>query len=207
MSKDKNWLGNKTSVHSIIGASSHSETEREKDDYYATHPTAIDDLFKREDFSDNIWEPACGEGHLSKRMEHFGKDVYSTDIIDRGYGDGTLNFLDSDREWKGDIITNPPYKYAKEFVIKAMQSIPEGNKVAMFLKLLFLESKGRIELFEKYPPKTIWVYSERQITAKNGNKEYFEGSSAVCYAWFIWEKGFKGYPKVKWIKNSQSKLL
>ena len=196
---NKNWTGNQNSVHSIIGASSHSETDRQKDDYYATHPKTIDDLFSVEDFSEHIWEPATGGGHLSKRMEQLGKNVYSTDLVDRGFGDEFFDFLESDREWEGDIITNPPYKYAKEFVIKSMQSIEEGNKVAMFLKLTFLESIGRIELFKKYPPKRVWVYSKRQITAKNGKPEYFEGSSAVCFCWFVWEKGFTGDPKIKWI--------
>ena len=60
-----------------------------------------------------------------------------------------------------DIITNPPYKIAKEFVEHALEVITEGHKVAMFLKLTFLESKKRRELFEKYPPKVIYVSSSR----------------------------------------------
>lgn len=37
--------------------------------------------------------------------------------------------------WDGDILTNPPYKYAKEFIEHAMTIIPDGRKVFMFLKL------------------------------------------------------------------------
>ena len=54
--------------------------------------------------------------------------------------------------FNGDIITNPPYKYAKEFVEKALEVIPKGNKVAMFLKLQFLEGKARRKMFETSPP-------------------------------------------------------
>ena len=31
----------------------------------------------------------------------------------------------------------------------------------------------------------------------NGDFEAF-GSSAAAYAWFVWEKGFKGETTVKW---------
>ena len=100
-----------------------------------------------------------------------------------------------------DIITNPPYKFAKEFVEHALDIVDDGRKVAMFLKLTFLESKSRRALFERYPPKRIWVFSERVQCAKNGDFEtYKQGvGTAVAYAWYIWEKGYKGETTVGWI--------
>tara|TARA_R100001530_G_scaffold75953_1_gene53307 strand:- start:286 stop:885 length:600 start_codon:yes stop_codon:yes gene_type:complete len=198
----KNWTGNKKSVYTPIGASSHSEKEREKFDYYATDPSAIDDLFDREQFSENIWECACGEGHLSKRMlelgSFYGLNVFSSDIIDRGYGQ-VADFLSIEwQEWNGDIITNPPYKYAQDFVEKSLQIIPTGNKVAMFLKLTFLEGQKRKQMFLNAPPKKIYIYSKRKQCAKNGRFDKFT-SSAIAYAWYVWEKGFKGKPKIEWI--------
>lgn len=74
----------------------------------------------------------------------------------------------------------------------------DSVKVAMFLKLTFLESKARQKLFEKYPPKTIYVFRNRVDCWKNGIKPD-KPSKAVCYAWFVWEKGFKGDPVIKWI--------
>lgn len=68
----------------------------------------------------------------------------------------------------------------------------------MFLKLQFLEGKQRKELFKKYPPKVVYVSSSRLICAKNGDFSEYK-SSAVAYAWFVWEKGFKGDPIIKWI--------
>lgn len=67
----------------------------------------------------------------------------------------------------------------------------------MFLKLTFLESKSRKQLFEQYPPKTIWVSSSRINCAKNGDFDKYP-SSAVAYAWYIWEKGYTGDTVVKW---------
>ena len=88
MAEKRDWTGNSRSTFSILGASNHSEKEREIDDFYATDPDAVSVLFLHESFSDKIWECACGSGALSKRMEQLGKQVMSTDLIDRGFGRG-----------------------------------------------------------------------------------------------------------------------
>lgn len=197
----KDWTGDKNSIFKTLGASNHTDKERQKHDYYATEPRAIELLLEVEEFSNHIWECACGEGHLSKVLVERGYNVRSTDLIDRGYGEGGVDFLAQSEPFDGDIITNPPYKYASEFVYKALDLIPEGRKVAMFLKLQFLEGKKRKELFLKHPPKVIYVSSSRLLCAKNGEFEQMRagGGSAVAYAWFVWVKGFKGDTIVKWI--------
>ena len=108
MSKNKDWTGNQNSIYKTLGASNHTEKNREENDYYATEPKAIDLLCQVEKFHEWILEPACGEGHLSKRLIENGYQVYSSDLIDRGYG-MQFNFLET-KSWHGDIITNPPYK-------------------------------------------------------------------------------------------------
>lgn len=186
----RDWIGNNKSAYSCNGASNHSEQEREENDFYATDPKAVEMLLELMNFNRFILEPACGKGHISKVLEKRGYEVTSFDIVDRGYElDKKLDFLKYDGKWRGDIITNPPYKYAKEFVEKALEIVEVGSKVAMFLKLTFLEGKARRDLFDKYPPKFIYVSS-------NGN--FSKNENAVAYAWYIWEKGFKGEPTVRW---------
>ena len=194
----KDWTGNSKAIYSTIGASNHSDSIREENDFYATDPRAVEILLENESFAPNILEPACGAGHISKVLEAHGYDVTSHDLIYRGYGvDESINFLEDTPHFNGDIITNPPYSYAREFVETALDIIDTGNKVAMFLKLTFLEGKGRKELFKKYPPKTIYVFSGRVNCGKNG---VFDGpASAVAYAWFVWEKGFTGDPSIRWV--------
>lgn len=196
------WVGNGNSVYKTLGASNHTNKEREKDDYYATDPIAIDKLLTVERLNENVWECACGAGHLSKRLERFGYNVKSTDLIDRGYGKTGVDFLAQTEMFAGDILTNPPYKYAMEFVLKALELIPDGYKVFMFLKLTFLEGKTRYnELFKKFPPTSIYVFSERVLCAKNARFDEMKagGGSAVAYAWFVWQKGFRGVTEVLWI--------
>lgn len=197
----KDWTGNKNSIYKTLGASNHTDKQRQSEDYYATDPKAAELLLELETFSSNIWECACGEGHLSKVFEDAGYNVRSTDLIDRGFGEAGVDFLSPDIiEWDGDIITNPPYKYAQKFIEKALEIVPKGNKVAMFLKVQFLEGKSRKELFRRYPPRTVYVSSSRILCAKNGEFEMFKasGGSAVAYAWFVWEKGFDGDTNIKW---------
>lgn len=196
----QDWTGNSNSIFKIIGASNHTDADRQTEDYYATDPKAVEFLLQNEHFHLRIWECACGQGHISKVLEKHGHNVISTDLTYRGYGlDKSLDFLHTDvRDFDGDIITNPPYKYAKEFVEKAIDVIKCRRKVAMLLKLTFLEGKARQQMFRKYPPKTIYVFSSRIKCAKNG---VFSDAApnAVAYAWFVWEKGFSGNPQIKWI--------
>lgn len=195
--KNKDWTGNTNSIYVTMGASNHSNLDREENDFYATEPKAIELLLDLEKFDNNIWECACGEGHLSKELVKKGYNVKSTDLINRGYGRGGVDFLKCKDVFYGDIITNPPYKYAKEFVYKAIDLIPTGNKVIMFLKVQFLEGKARKELFKTNPPKKIYISSSRLNCAKNGEFEKYP-SSAIAYAWFIWEKGYSGETVVRW---------
>lgn len=196
----KDWTGNAKSTFVTLGASNHSTTEREDNDFYATEPKALELLLDLEDFDPYVWECACGKGHLSEVLKKRGYIVRSTDLIDRGYGESGIDFLQCNEKHNGDIITNPPYKYAQQFVEQALEIIPDGNRVAMFLKLTFLESKNRREMFERYPPEYIYVSSSRLQCAKGGDFETYKqsGGTAVAYGWFIWRKGFTGEPRVRW---------
>ena len=192
---------NKKSIYKMLGASNHTEEERQKEDYYATDPIAVELLLDLETFNKDVWECACGEKHMSNVLEKRGFNVRSSDIIKRCDDIEEYDFLKNENiEWNGDIITNPPYKYAEEFVYKALQIIPTGNKVAMFLRLQFLEGKKRKQLFTNFPPSKVLISSSRIICAKNADFEKMKqgGGSAVAFAWIIWEKGFKGDTIIKW---------
>lgn len=200
---NKDWTGNKKSIWSALAANNHSEAIRESNDFYATDPKALElflDKLNQDGikFHNDIWECACGEGNLSKVLEKRRYNVISSDLIDRGYGK-ILDFFEINKlvtfdEWgneerieiingpfKGDILTNPPYSKAKEFVEHALDILADGYYAVFFLKIQFLEGKSRKKLFEKYPPKYVYVHSERQKCAINNEFDKVK-SSAVCYA-------------------------
>ncbi len=188
-------------VFTTMGASNHSKDDREQNDYYATDPKAIDFLLQDCPIKFltevPILEPCCGGGHLAKRLQDLGYFVQAQDLFDHGYGFIGHDFLYSFDKWQGNIITNPPYKYAKEFVEKALDVVSDGNIVAMFLKLSFLEGKGRKKMFLRNPPRFLLVSASRMLCGKNGSFDYAQGS-AVGYGWYVWVKGYTGRPEILW---------
>ena len=189
----KDWVGG-GSVVKMLGASNLCEDERQEHDYYATDPEVVKMLLELESFK-KVLEPSCGEGHISKVLIDAGIKTKSSDLIDRNFG--VVKDFFTYEKWKGDIVTNPPYSMAKEFIEHSLSIIPKGRKVAMLLKLQFLEGQKRRELFAKYPPQTVYVSSKRITCAKNGDFDGV-GSSAIAYAWFVWVRGNTKAPKIKW---------
>lgn len=181
----------------MLGSTTVVGAEREQHDFYATEPKAVELLLDEEKFQSNILEHCCGMNHITDVLQNRGYQVHTSDLIDRGVGAEIKDFFDYE-SWSGDIITNPPYSKALEFVEHGLKVIKDGSKVAMFLKIQFLEGKKRKKFFKQFPPKYIYVASGRLRCAKNGDFESYT-SSPVCYAWFVWEKGFQGEPSVRWI--------
>lgn len=201
---DKDWTGNQKSLFIQLGASNHSEGEREPNDYYATDPWAIDCLKEKIDLPHIILEPSCGEGHLSKRLEALGHKVYSYDKIDRGYGKVQDYFL---MEKLPDgcecIVTNPPFKHLTDFVLKSLELLPDGGLCCMFVKTTTLEGVERWEkIYRNCPPHKVLQCVRRILCAKNGDFDAIKSSASV-YAWFVWRKGFTGLPTIEWINTGQ----
>lgn len=147
-------------VFKPIGSSNHTPDKRAEYDYYATDPQAVEMLLQMETFAPVIWEPACGEGHISKVLQAHGHEVISTDLIYRGFGEPEpMDFLtETFPDFEGDIITNPPYSAGLEFVERALETVRPGGKIAMFLKVQFLEGKRRGDFFAKTPPPELFTY-------------------------------------------------
>lgn len=200
-------MNSKHSMVRILGSTAHGHEEREVLDFYATDPNSLRLFLQklREDgikLNKNIWEISCGDGAISDHLKHLGYSVFCSDIVNRkNKCDAKLDMTKNVKglTFCGDILTNPPYKHAKDFIEKSIDMINPGSKVIMYLRLQFLEGKKRRALFERYPPKYIYVHTERQMTYKNNDPAERKKGSAVCFAWFIWEKDYTGDPRVRWI--------
>jgi len=208
MSKD--WNGNKGSNLTTNGFANLASTEREQNDYYATDPQAMDMLLEFGIPFERVWENAVGGWHLANVLEnHYLLSKASDLIIRRPFEDEAseetiqtevIDFLNYDKpnSWDGDIITNPPFKFAKDWAIKSIETVTDGHYVALFLPVRYLEGKARrIELFDKFPPKFVYVSSSRIKAAMNGNFDVIK-SSAVTYTWIIWQKGYTGETVLRW---------
>ena len=184
-------------IYRTLGASNHADHDREADDLYCTHPSAVEALCDLETFSPEIWEPCAGLGHIADTLRSRGYKVRESDILTRGRDIEKLDFLQCNERVDMDIVSNPPYKIATPIIRKAMEVVSNGNRVAMWLRILFLESMERKKLFEEFPPTQVWISSKRIPCAMNGDFENIS-SSAQGYMWLIFQKGYQGETKIGW---------
>lgn len=178
-------------------------------DFYTTNPAAVRQFIDRH-YGGNLpkghyLEPCVATGNIAEVIKEYGSTVTGVDIDDYGYP-GTIvqNFLD----WKTDeifdgVITNPPFMLAEEFIRKSLKLLKDGGEAAFFLKIQFLECEKRRDLYEELPPKYIYVNTKRVPTwAENQKLDPKTGkpwATTMCTAWYVWQKGFKGEPIVRWI--------
>ena len=175
------------------------DENREALDFYATDKRAIEELLNREKFKTTVYEPACGQGHIGKVLKEHVYEVKATDICYRGYGEEKEVDFFTVKENTLDIVTNPPYFCADKFIKHALEISKSGTKIAMLFRLAFLEGQKRYELFKKYPPERVYVFSKRLNCAKNAEFEKYK-SSAIAFSWFVWEVGYAGVTELRWIK-------
>ncbi len=188
-------MKNKGSLAAISGASNLSNNERQANDFYATPGKATLFLLENHKFNKKILEPCCGQGHISKILLSKGYAVTSSDLINRGYGQSGVDFLQDYVWFQGDIITNPPFSKAIECLEQAFNIIEDGHQVAFFLKTIFLHTLKRGVFLERNPPLKILIFSRRiRCIPGNeiGNKEFKIDGGGMDYSWFIFKKGHLG---------------
>lgn len=164
-------------------------------DFYPTPSWATYALMENESFRGEIWESACGDGAMSTVLENTGAKVHSSDLFDRGYGEAGVDFRAASRKFE-NIITNPPFNAAEEFVHSGLRLA--GRKFALLLRLAFLEGAGRQHsIFKKAAPSKVWVFSERiTFYPKNAVQK---GSGTTAYAWFVWDQDHSGPTELCWL--------
>lgn len=180
-----------------------NHADREVDDFYATPPEEVENILEREKLYGTILDNSCGEGHITRVVkEKYPKNtVIATDLVNRGYGLGGLDFLDESYPYKtvDTIIMNPPFKYIEEFVNKSLEIA--DKKIVLFARMQFLESQTRYEnIFKDNKPNRIYIYVDRVACAKNGN---FDNalSSNMAFAWFVWDK-VEDDTQIEWIRRA-----
>jgi hypothetical protein len=141
---------------------------------------------------------------MSKVLEEYFGAVTSSDAYIYGYG-VVRDFLRqpytaNSRDW---VITNPPFRLAEEFVLRALDVARVG--VAILARTVFLESVGRYKaIFEARPPSKFAQFSER-VPMLRGRLDK-TGTTATGYAWFIWEKRKRRAPQLMWIPPCRRRL-
>lgn len=201
-------------VFTLLGASNHYG-ERQEDDFYATIPIAVEKLLDKFveleiSYPEAVIEPSVGNGNIIKTIlkspnwENIPNKCF--DIVDRGYP-GTIvrDFLSVERgdflQGKNYIFANFPYKDITEHTVHSLNLLNDGEYLFSLAKIQFLEGKKRYEnIFKENPPKYIMPFVERINCYKNNINT--GAVSAMCYAWYVFEKGFNENPEIIWITGS-----
>lgn len=174
---------------------------RKSFDFYPTPRSSVEALLQSEIFSGSILEPASGEGHISKVLSEYypDADISSYDIQQNCYGIGEVDFLQQKVDFYNypeNIITNPPYVKATEFILHAKQIA--RHKIAMLLKLnalAGLERYVKIWTDKKFPLKKVIVLVRRPDFSQ-------KCSPTLEYCWAIWDKFYLSSPIIEWFDNS-----
>lgn len=181
--------------------------ERDPNDWYVEPKECSAALFGAERFVGNVWDPACGIGHIVETARAANITVFGSDIIVRNeYCEMPLDFLSA----KGDeyvftnIVSNPPFGVAEEFYHHAMELLPNQGKLALILPMVWLSgfSKKRhwlpssplIKFYSISPRPSMppGAVIQAGIKAGNGTKDF---------AWFVWQKGYNGSAEVGFLNT------
>ena len=184
-----------------------NSTKRNKNDYYQTPYSMTRQLLEVENFEGKILEPCCGAGAIVKVLRDYDKSIDYCDLNNEfsltGIFKNFKDFINDDFDRYDNIITNPPYSLANEFILKAKEIT--NNKIAMLLPLNYLHGVTRyneIYLDRKFPLKAVYVFCRYGMLEETIRDDGSYRTGMMVYAWYIWDKDYKGEPIIRWINNN-----
>src|SRR6516164_1976108 len=111
---------------------------KESNGFYVEPEWCSKRLFQAETFTNSIWDPCCGVGHIAESAHRAGYEVFASDIVDRGYQhfNGCLDFLQCERPRGANYVFNPPFDHVEAFVRHALSMIrtKKGKIATIFLQ-------------------------------------------------------------------------
>jgi hypothetical protein len=182
----------------------HIAPHRAAYEFYPTPPEATLALLSAESFDGPIWEPACGEGHISKVLTRAGYDVVSTDLIAYGFGEPRRDFLAETRPLAKHIVTNPPYGkgLADAFAKHALRLTQEtGGTVAMLMNLAGLCHPLRHDFYVSHPPAVVYALDECICWPYGDPSRATTSIAKQRYCWIVWKTGHHGPTTLQWLST------
>lgn len=174
-------------------------------EFYPTPPEATRALLSAERYDGSVWEPACGQGHISKVLAEAGHEVVSTDLVDYGFGQPGRDFLAEREALAKHIITNPPYGrgLADAFVKHALNlTQATGGKVAMLLTMNSLCHPLRHGLFTDDPPAVVYCLDRCACWPEGNCTRATPTLVAQRYCWVVWHHNRSESTTLRWLRTS-----
>jgi hypothetical protein len=165
-------------MHGILKAATNGGPRRAHDFYPTPPEPTLALLPKLKGFPKKVWEPACGDGGIAKVLEQNGYDVVGTDLVDRGYGRGGIDYLTTTEKLANAVITNPPFgDLAHPFVEHTLDLGVEF--IAMLFNINFWSAAVRTPLWNRRLPERVCALNWKPDFTGSG-RPYFN-----C-VWVVW---------------------
>jgi hypothetical protein len=141
---------------------------------------------------------------MAQVLKEYFAEVQCADAFEYGYGHVrdflTYPYEIASVDW---VITNPPFRLAEAFVLRALDIARVG--VAILARTVFLESVGRYEeIFQPTPPTKFAQFVER-VPMVRGRLD-IKATTATGYAWLVWEKDAASMPRLMWVPPCRRRL-
>jgi hypothetical protein len=190
-----------------------SQYPRAANDFYCEPRWAVGQLFDAEEFVGAVHDMACGIGTIPSVCLSRGMQATGSDIVNRGFG--TVQDFFADTTARDNLVSNVPYKHAEPFLRHGLAHA--RYKVALILPISFLESQCRDDLYERFPPARVWIFSSRPSMppgVMDGERDRWgaviqpEGRGGMTpFAWFVWEIGYRGVTIMKRLPSRRIRLV
>ncbi|MGN6486990.1 MAG: hypothetical protein ACTHLT_04110 [Devosia sp.] len=184
--------------------------ERDPLDWYVEPPECSAALFRMEAFEGLVWDPACGLGRIVEQARVANLEAVGSDVVRRSeYCERKSDFLQRTFEPNfKNIVTNPPFGKAEEFVREAIRITPQGGKVAVILPLVWVSGfSSKRDWLPHSPLRTLYPISPRPSMPPGKVIEagVKPGNGTKDFAWLVWEVGYTGQASVKFMNTNTVK--
>jgi len=188
---------------------------RRADDHYQTPDWCVEALLERVPLHGPVLDPCCGEGAILRVLDNWGvgllggveiseeRAAKAYDVASIAVGDYlTATF---DHTWTANaIVTNPPFSLAEPFIRRALEFVAPGGDVIMLLRLNFLGARCRNEAEWSDYDIPLWGLGQlRAVYVLPRRPSFTGGGNDACeYAWFHWERDYRGPAVLDWLEAS-----
>lgn len=185
--------------------------ERDEFDWYVEPRECSLALFRHENFFGKVWDPACGSGRIIEIAKYCGIEAVGSDIVTRSeYCEREIDFLGGVASYPDflNIVMNPPFKHAEEFVRKAIDIAPASGKIAAILPIVWLAGfSSKRNWLPLSPLRKVFPISPRPSMPPGAVIRAGErpGNGTKDFCWLVWEKGYSGKAEVEFLNTSEAR--
>lgn len=180
--------------------------DRHPEDWYVEPHWVSKRLFEVRKFAGAICDPACGMGNIISSARTMGYQTLAMDIVKRSplIEIVPYDFLSDEDMIFDNIVSNPPFKHCDDsadyrFVRLCLDRA--SDQVALLLPLTWIGGDKRSRWLEETPLESIYFITPRPsmppgtVIEAGGSV----GGGTKDFAWFVWQHGYKGEPKSRWL--------